>query len=87
MPRFSLNQRIILGAVIVLVFFITLTATALNKAFIKNSENALKDTLSTQLYALMASAEVDFIDNRSIFSMPGEDLASLFGLPNSGLYA
>lgn len=87
MNKLSLNQRIILGAIIVLIFFITLTATALNKAFIKSSENALKDTLTTQLYALIATADVDIKDNAVIFDMPTDDLATLLGLPNSGLYA
>ncbi len=87
MRTLSLNQRIIFGAIIVLLFFITLTAAALNKAFIKSSENALKSTLTTQLYALLANAEVDLIDNKTQFSMPSDNLATLLGLPNSGLYA
>jgi len=83
----SLNQRIISGAIVVLLFFITLTAATLNNAFVKSSENALSDTLTTQLYALIATAEIDIIDSKTQFSMPSDDLATLLGLPNSGLYA
>lgn len=87
MIRLSLQQRIIFGAIIVLVFFITLTAAALNKAFINSSENALNDTLTTQLYAVIATAEVDIVDTKTQFSLPSDDLETLLGLPNSGLYA
>ncbi len=87
MTPLSLKQRIIFSALIVLIFFITLTAAALNKAFINSSENALKDTLTTQLYALIATAEVDIVANETQFSMPANDLETLLGLPKSGLYA
>ncbi len=87
MQHLSLNQRIISSALIVLLFFITLTATALNKAFIKSSENTLKDTLTTQLYALIANAEVDIIKHKVQLTMPSDNLTTLLGLPNSGLYA
>lgn len=87
MNTWSLNKRIILSAVFVLIIFITLTATALNKAFNSSAKNSLKDTITTQLYALIATAEVDIIDKNLIFNMPSDDLDSLFGLPNSGLTA
>ena len=55
----SLNRRIILSATLVLVIFITLTAVTLERAFVDSSESALRDTLTSQLYALMAVAEVE----------------------------
>ncbi len=79
----SLNQRIILSATIVLVIFITLTAAALDRAFIKSAESALRDNLTSQLYALMAAAE---IENDEII-MPSSELDLLLGLPSSGVYA
>lgn len=79
----SLNQRIILSATLVLVIFITLTAITLERAFVDSSESALRDTLTSQLYALMAVAEVE---NNNII-MPSNQLDALLGLPASGIYA
>ena len=79
----SLNQRIIISAGVVLFFFITITAAALNSAYVESSENALRKQLTSQLYALMAAAEVD----REGVVLPTDELDSLLGLPSSGLYA
>ena len=79
----SLNLRIILSATAVLVIFITLTAPALNRAFIESTESALRDKLTSQLYVLLAAAEVD---NDEI-TMPSSELDALLGLPSSGVYA
>ncbi len=79
----SLNRRIILSATLVLAVFISLTALALERAFINSSESALRDTLTSQLYALMAAAEVE---NNAV-TMPSNELDALLGLPSSGIYA
>ena len=79
----SLNLRIILSATMVLVIFISLIAAALDKAFYDSTESALKDRLTSQLYALLAAAEVDNDD----ISMPSSELDALLGLPSSGVYA
>ena len=79
----SLNLRIILSATLVLVIFITLTAVTLDRAFVDSTESALRDKLTSQLYALMAAAEVD----EEGFLMPSDQLDSLLGLPSSGVYA
>ncbi len=79
----TLNLRIILSATLVLVIFITLTAAALNRAFIESSETALRDKLTSQLYALLAAAEVS--DNDIL--LPSNELDALLGLPSSGVYA
>ena len=79
----SLNQRIILSATLVLIIFITLTAAALDRAFVDSTESALRDKLTSQLYALMAAAEVD----ESGVIMPSGKLDALLGLPSSGMYA
>lgn len=79
----SLNLRIILSATLVLVTFITLTAAALDRAFIGSTESALRDKLTSQLYALMAAAEV----TEHNIIMPSNELDALLGLPSSGMYA
>lgn len=79
----SLNLRIILSATLVLVIFITLTAAALDRAFVDSTESALHDRLTSQLYALLAAAEVT--DDGIL--MPSDELDALLGLPSSGVYA
>jgi two-component system sensor histidine kinase PhoQ len=79
----SLNHRIILSATLVLVIFITLTALALERAFSDSTESALHDKMTTQLYALMAAAEV----GTDGLMMPTDELDALLGLPSSGVYA
>ena len=79
----SLNLRIILSATTVLIIFITLTAAALNRAFVESSESALRDNLTSQLYALLAAAEI--VDDELL--MPSNELDALLGLPSSGVYA
>jgi len=79
----SLNLRIILSATLVLITFITLTAVTLDRAFKKSTESALRDKLTSQLYALMSAAEVD----DEGLTMPSTELDALLGLPSSGVYA
>jgi len=79
----SLNTRISLSAAIVLLSFICLTAFALERAFFESTESALRDTMNSQLYALMAAAEVE---NQQVI-MPSNELDALLGLPASGIYA
>ena len=79
----SLNHRIILSATLVLVIFISLTALALERAFSDSTESALRDKMTSQLYALMAAAEV----GSEGLVMPTDELDVLFGLPSSGVYA
>jgi two-component system, OmpR family, sensor histidine kinase PhoQ len=79
----SLNLRIIVSATIVLIVFITLTAATLNRAFIDSTESALRDKLTSQLYALLAAADI----NENSLTMPSNELDALLGLPSSGVYA
>lgn len=79
----SLNLRIILSATLVLIIFISLIAAALDRAFIDSTESALRDKLTSQLYALLAAAEV----NETGINMPSSELDALLGLPSSGVYA
>lgn len=80
----SLNLRIILSATLVLVIFVTLTAVALERAFRDSAESAQRDKLTSELYALMAAAEVD---EHGQLLMPSNELDALLGLPSSGVYA
>lgn len=66
-----------------LIIFITLTAAALNRAFVESTESALRDNLTSQLYALLAAAEI--VDDEIL--MPSNELDALLGLPSSGVYA
>ncbi|MBT8129533.1 MAG: two-component sensor histidine kinase, partial [Gammaproteobacteria bacterium] len=79
----SLNRRIILSATLVMLIFISLTAFTLERAFYDSAESALRDRMTSSLYALMAAAEVD--DSGLI--MPTDELDALLGLPSSGVYA
>jgi len=83
MRHISLNIRIVLSATLVLIIFISLIAAALDRAFIDSTESALRDKLTSQLYALLAAAEV----NEQNISMPSSELDALLGLPSSGVYA
>lgn len=80
----SLNLRIILSATLVLAIFVSVTAVTLERAFVVSAESALRDKLTSQLYALMATAEVD---NSGQVLMPSSELDALLGLPSSGIYA
>ncbi|MCW8942507.1 MAG: ATP-binding protein [Gammaproteobacteria bacterium] len=79
----SLNLRIILSATLVLVIFISMTAVTLERAYVDSSESALRDKLTSQLYALMAAADV----SENGVTMPSSELDALLGLPSSGVYA
>jgi len=79
----SLTTRINLSAALVLLSFICLTAFTLERAFFDSTESALRDTMSSQLFALMAAAE---IENGQVI-MPSNELDALLGLPASGIYA
>jgi len=79
----SLNQRIIFSATLVLIIFITLTAAALDRAFVDSTESSLRDKLTSQIYALVSAAEV----SDDVLMMPSVELDALLGLPSSGVYA
>lgn len=80
----SLNLRIIISATVVLIIFITLTALTLERAFVESTEAALRDKLESQLYLLMAEAEVN---PQGEFTLPSSSLEALLNMPSSGLYA
>jgi preprotein translocase subunit SecY len=57
--KISLNRRMLLSVIVLLVIFLTLTATVLNRINLKSSEQALRENLNTQLYALLSAADVE----------------------------
>lgn len=54
----SIHTRILLSAFIILALFLSLTGIVLDKAFRNNVENAQRENLRTQVYTLLATAEL-----------------------------
>ena len=77
----------LLSVIVLLVIFLTLTATVLNRINLKSSEQALRENLNTQLYALLSAADVELNNKKLYFVMPSSQLSVLLGQANSGLYA
>ena len=80
----SLQARLLLAALLVLMVFTGLTGLALDKAFRQSAETALQDRLQGYLYALLAAVDVDDSGMPS-FSRNLPD--ARFNQPGSGLYA
>jgi two-component system sensor histidine kinase PhoQ len=56
--QFSINRRILLGAILVVFIFVLLTGFALNKAFYNNAMASLEEKLTGQVYLLMADSVI-----------------------------
>ena len=80
----SLQARLLLAALLILMVFTGLTGLALDKAFRQSAETALQDRLQGYLYALLAAVDVDDSGTPQ-FSRNLPD--SRFDRPGSGLYA
>jgi two-component system sensor histidine kinase PhoQ len=81
---FSIHQRLLLAASLVLGAFLGLTGLALDKAFRSASEEALQARLFSSVYALLAAAEED---QAGRLRMPMVLTDPRFNRPESGLYA
>ena len=80
----SLQARLLLAALLVLMVFTGLTGLALDKAFRQSAETALQDRLQGYLYALLAAVDVDDSGMpRFTRNLPD----ARFNRPGSGLYA
>ena len=80
----SLQARLLLAALLVLMVFTGLTGLALDKAFQQSAETALQDRLQGYLYALLAAVDVDDSGMpRFTRNLPD----ARFNRPGSGLYA
>jgi len=80
----SLQTRLLLMALLVLLGFIGLTGLALDRAFRESAETALQDRLRGHMFALLAATEV--ADDGSL-SFSRELPDGRFSQPGSGLYA
>lgn len=80
----SLRARLLLVSALVLAGFFALTGTALDQAFRRSAESALRDRLQSNLYALLAAADLD-ADNR--LKLPVELPEPRFNAIGSGLIA
>lgn len=80
----SIHSRIIISAFIVLLLFMSLTGAALDKAFRTNAEKSQQDNLRTQVYALLANAELN-LDNK--LSLPKETTEPRLNIIDSDLHA
>jgi len=81
----SLNRRLLVAASVVLFVFLGLTGLVLDNAFQNSAEQAQRDRLQSQIYALLATADFVEIDQRLQLgdALPEPRLGS----PQSGLYA
>lgn len=80
----SLHTRLLAVASIVLLFFFGLTGLVLDKAFRDSAESGVRERLQTQIYVLLAAAE---IDAGIMLFMPDELPDPRFSITQSGLYA
>jgi two-component system sensor histidine kinase PhoQ len=82
--RLSLQARLLLAALLVLLAFIGLTGLALDRAFRESAESALQSRLQGYLFALLAAVDVDATGQpRFSRTLP----EARFTRPGSGLYA
>ncbi len=80
----SLSIRLLWSAALVLLAFFAIVVLVLQKAFENSTEQALKEKMYTQLYALLSVAEVD---SNVQLQMPAQMREPRLSNPGSGLYA
>ncbi len=80
----SLRARLLLVSALVLAGFFALTGVALDQAFRRSAESALRERLQGSLYALLAAADLN-ADNRLV--LPAELPEPRFNAIGSGLLA
>jgi two-component system sensor histidine kinase PhoQ len=84
MKPLSLHIRVTLAASLVLALFLGATGLVLDRAFHQAAEQALRERLQAQAYALLAAAELDARDR---MQLPADLPEPRLGLAGSGLYA
>ena len=82
--KLSIHSRILFSALIVLILFMSLTGLVLEKAFRNNVENAQREYLRTQIYTLLATAEIN--ENNQL-QLPEEITEPRLNISESGLHA
>lgn len=81
---FSIHTRILFSALIVLILFMSLTGIVLDKAFRNNAIKSQQENLRTQIYTLLATAE---LDDNNILQLPEEITEPRLNLTESDLHA
>ena len=84
MKSLSLQSRLLLTALLILLGFAMLTGLALDRAFRESAETALQDRLRGYMFALLAATEVS---DRGELSFSRDLPEASFRQPGSGLYA
>ena len=82
--KFSIHSRILFSAFIILILFMGLTGFVLDKAFRNNIESLQHENLRTQIYALLAAADIN--DNGQL-QLPEEITEPRLNIAESNLYA
>ena len=82
--KLSIHSRILLSAFIVLALFMGLTGIILDKAFRDNVEHAQRENLRTQIYALLATAE---LDDAEYLKLPEQNMEPRLNISESTLHA
>jgi len=80
----SIHSRILVSALIILILFMGLTGFVLDKAFRNSVENSQRENLRTQIYTLLATAELD--DNNQL-QLPEEITEPRLNIAESSLHA
>jgi two-component system sensor histidine kinase PhoQ len=84
MRALSLKLRLLAAASLVLALFLGATGLVLDRAFHEAADQALRERLQTQIYALLAASELDARDR---MQLPVDLPEPRLGTPGSGLYA
>lgn len=80
----SLSFRLLISEGLVLAVFFTLVAVILEQGFRESAEQALKDRLQVQVYALLSAAK---LSDAGDLAMPASLYEPRFAIPGAGLYA
>ncbi|MFK5914713.1 MAG: ATP-binding protein [Woeseiaceae bacterium] len=81
---YSIHTRILFSALVVLLLFMGLTGFILDKAFVDLTENAQKENLRTQIYTLLATAE---LNERNQLQLPEDITEPRLNMIESNLHA
>ena len=84
MKQVSLQNRLLLTATILLVFFLGMTGLALDKAFQSSAESAELAKMESELYVLLGAAE---LNQNGQLEMANDLAEPRFSVPESGLVA
>lgn len=83
--KFSIHSRILFSALVILILFMSLTGFVLEKSFRENMEQGQREYLQTQIYTLLATAEIN--DETNQLQLPEEITEPRLNFPESDLYA